>query len=145
MSLFLDTSCLLKEVLLEPESSRVLGLVALESRVVVTTLTRLEARLAIESLMVGGRWKRRQVVRAVVELDRLLATAPHEVVRFPADALDVALAQIGSVGSARYCRALDRIHLGSMQALGLRRILTNDSAQAEAANALAFDVITPAS
>lgn len=143
LSLYLDTSCLVKELLSEPESPRVLALVAAEARVIVSSLGRLEARIALEALLVGGAVKRRQALKLTAELDRVLAAPPHEVLRLPADAVDLALAQIGAPGSTRYCRAADRLHLGAMQAFGLRRLLTNDAAQADAARALGFDVIIP--
>ena len=42
-----------------------------------------------------------------------------------------------------HCRTVDRLHLAAMDELGLRRLLTNDKAQAAAAAALGFTVITP--
>ena len=42
MSLYLDTSCLLKMLFPEPETRRVMQLVAVEEHVVISTLARLE-------------------------------------------------------------------------------------------------------
>jgi uncharacterized protein with PIN domain len=47
MSLYIDTSCLLKLFLMEPESARVQELSSAEERVVVSTLVRLEAWFAL--------------------------------------------------------------------------------------------------
>jgi predicted nucleic acid-binding protein len=38
---------------------------------------------------------------------------------------------------------LDRLHLAAMQALDVRRLLTNDEIQARAAAALGFEILRP--
>ncbi len=50
---------------------------------------------------------------------------------------------IGSTSG--FCRTLDRLHLAAMEDLQVRRLLTNDAIQAEAANELGFQVILPQS
>ena len=42
-----------------------------------------------------------------------------------------------------HCRTLDRLHLAAMEALGLRRLLTNDEIQGRAAKARGFEVLLP--
>ena len=42
-----------------------------------------------------------------------------------------------------HCRTLDRLHLAAMEELGLRRLMTNDSAEAAGAKALGFAVVSP--
>ena len=49
MSLYLDTSCLLKLFFDEPETERTMELVAREERVVVSSLARLEAVIQIQA------------------------------------------------------------------------------------------------
>lgn len=51
--------------------------------------------------------------------------------------------QMRPLGRSVHCRTLDRLHLATMEALGLRRLLTNDVLQARAARALGFEVRTP--
>ena len=54
MSLYLDTSCLLKMLFPEPETHRVMQRVAVEEHVVVSTLARLEAVVQVHARVVGG-------------------------------------------------------------------------------------------
>jgi hypothetical protein len=54
VSLYLDTSCLLKTLFPEPETERVIRLVAAEERVVVSTLARLETLVQIHARGAGG-------------------------------------------------------------------------------------------
>ena len=42
-----------------------------------------------------------------------------------------------------HCRSLDRLHLAAMKEFGLRRLMTNDAAQAAGARALGFEVVSP--
>ena len=100
MSLYLDTSCLWKLLVDEPESARVRDLVGNEPLIVVSSYAEFEDDLA--------RIARQQVL-----------------------------------SSAVYCRTADRLHLAAMEALGLRRLLTNDEQQATAARALGFGVLLP--
>ena len=57
--------------------------------------------------------------------------------------LDVAEEHLRRLPRGAPCPTLDRLHLASMEALNLRRLLTNDDAQARAARALGFAVIVP--
>ena len=54
MSLYLDTSCLLKLLFPEPESRRVAQLIEAESSVVVSALARLEALGQLQARVAGG-------------------------------------------------------------------------------------------
>ena len=98
MSLYLDASCLLKVLFLEPETPRVMQLIAAEQQVVVST---------------------------------------------PPAVIDVAEGHLRRLPREAHCPTLDRLHLAAMEALNLRRLLTNDDAQARAARALEFTVIVP--
>lgn len=140
MSLYLDTSCWLKLVLREPESERVRSLALSESRLVVSALTRLEARQTLLAMLLGGEITRAQHRRLEIVLNEMLAISPFDLVRFPPDALEQAEQQLSR---AAYCRTLDRLHLAVMESLGLRRLLTNDDQQATGARALGFEVILP--
>jgi len=63
----------------------------------------------------------------------------------PPGVIEVAEAQVRPLVRAAYCRTLDRLHLATMETMGLRRLLTNDAVQAAAARALGFEVVTPRS
>lgn len=143
MSLYLDTSCLLKLFFPEPESARVASIVAAEPRVVVTNLARLEALVQIGGRVHGGVLKERAGARLYSQIDAVLRLAPYELVTTPA-AIDLAAeGQLVPLGRRAHCRTLDRLHLGAMQVLGMRRLLTNDDVQATAAHDLGFEVLLP--
>jgi hypothetical protein len=75
-----------------------------------------------------------------LSISEMLQTSPFEMAAFPPATVATAESQIH--GGA-YCRTLDRLHLGVMEALGLNRLLTNDDQQAAAARALGFEVLMP--
>jgi len=140
MSLYLDTSCLLKLFFVEPESARVGELVTREPQVIISTLARLEAAQCLLAARLAGDISRVQHGRLTSRMAEMLQTSPFEVAEFPAAAVSASERQ-----SLRgvYCRTLDRLHLGVMEELGLRRLLTNDDQQAAAARALGFEVLMP--
>lgn len=143
MSLYIDTSCLLKVPFPEPETARVMQLVAAEEHVVVSSLARLETVVQIHARLCGGLLSRpagRQLIR---RLDELLRRTPYDVVRVPLSALDLAEKQVRPPQREAYCPTLDRLHLAVMRALDVRRLLTNDDAQARGARELGFSVVLP--
>lgn len=142
MSIYLETSCLLKLLLGEPGSDRVAALLQGETRIVVSALSQLEARNVLQGMAAGGQLTERQRRRALTALDALLKSGPFHAVPLPGDALDEASRQVAK--SSAYCRTLDRLHLGAMAALHLRRLVTNDTQQALAARALGLEVLGPA-
>lgn len=143
MSLYLDTSCLLKTLFLEPETPKTLELIAGEERVIVSSLARIEALTHLHGRVAGGLLSRATAKRLAQRLDALLDTAPYDLTRSPVTIFDLAAAQITSFAAKQYCRSLDRLHLATMEALRLRRLLTNDAAQAKAAEGLGFVVLLP--
>ena len=50
LAVYLDTSCFLKLFFPEPETARVAGLIAAETRVVISTLVRLETLCQLHAL-----------------------------------------------------------------------------------------------
>jgi predicted nucleic acid-binding protein len=142
VSVYLETSCLLKLLLDEPGAERVAALLQGETRIVVSAFSRLETLNVLQGMKAGGQLTEGRHRRAVAALEELLESGPFQAVPLPGDALDEALRQVAK-GSA-YCRTLDRLHLGTMAALRLRRLVTNDDQQAVAARALGFEVLGPA-
>ncbi len=143
MSLYLDTSCLLKVFFPEPETDRTLALIAAESRVLVSSLARLESRSQIHARTAGGLLSPARAGRLWKRFETVIALAPYEQLRCPADVIDIAAEQINLAARNAYCRTIDRMHLATMQVLGVSRLLTNDDAQAAAARVLGFDVVLP--
>ena len=143
MSLYLDASCLLKVLFLEPETPRVMQLIAAEEQVVVSTLARLETLVQIHGRGSGGLLKPVAVRSLVARLGALLGQDPYEMVHTLPAVIDVAEGHLPRLPREAHCPTLDRLHLAAMEAFNLRRLLTNDDAQARAARALGFTVIVP--
>jgi predicted nucleic acid-binding protein len=143
VSLYLDTSCLLKMLFPEPEARRVMQLISAEEHVVVSSLARVEALVQVHARVVGGILTRAAARALVRRLDELLRKEPYEVVGIPPDIVDIAEDHVRRLPPRAYCPTLDRLHLGVMQSLHLTRLLTNDGAQARAARALGFSAVLP--
>jgi predicted nucleic acid-binding protein len=133
----------LKVLFPEPESRRVMQLVSAEEHVVVSTLARLETVVQIHARAVGGFLTRPAARSLVARLETVLGQVPYDVVRMPAEVVDLAEAQVRPLARDAYCPTLDRLHLAVMKALDVQRLLTNDDAQARAAQALGFSVVVP--
>jgi predicted nucleic acid-binding protein len=67
---------------------------------------------------------------------------PFRFLPLPGTVFQTALRQQGR-GRQPHCRSLDRLHLAAMEELGLRRLMTNDVAQAAGARGLGFEVLRP--
>jgi uncharacterized protein with PIN domain len=143
VSLYADTSCVLKLLFPEPETTRVMQLVAAEEHVVVSSLAHLETLVQLHARVAGGLLTRATARVLARRLDALLRQVPYEVVRAPAEVVDLAEEQAKTFARHSYCPTLDRLHLAAMKSLDLRRLLTNDDAQARAARAMGFAVVTP--
>ena len=136
MSLYLDTSVLLKLIFLEPETQAVLNYVEHELEVVVSSLARLEALTAIRARQQSGVIRAANARKRAAMLDALITTAPFTVQQCPTEIFVVAERQL----AIAYCPTLDGLHLAAMQSLKIQRLLTNDSLQAKSARLLGFKV-----
>jgi predicted nucleic acid-binding protein len=143
VALYLDTSCLAKLLFDEAESPRTVALIAAEARVAVSSLARLEAAVQIQGRVAGGSLTPRQGKQLLEKLTGIISRQPLELVADPPDVFAVAEKQVRDAPKPAHCPTLDRLHLAIMEALGFRRVLTNDDAQARAARALGFEAILP--
>lgn len=143
MAVYLDTSCLLKVFFPEPETAATVALIAQETHVVVSSLARLEALVHIHGRVAAKMLSKAAARRLIAHLDEVVLLEPYELTPCPADVIEVAATQVRPVVESAYCRSLDRLHLATMQALGLRRLLTNDDTQARAARGLGFETTLP--
>ncbi len=139
--LYLDTSCLLKLVISEPESGEVEGMIAAETRVVISSLAELEAMVQLNGFRSGGTLSTSVVRRLRARLLRFFEMDPFFRCGLGEAAFETALLQMRQ--RVPHGRTLDRLHLAAMENLGLRRIMTNDDQQAVAARAMGFDVLLP--
>jgi predicted nucleic acid-binding protein len=143
MSLYADTSCLLKLLWQEPETARTESLVAAESTVVVSDLARLEVTVQIQARRAAGLLTKGGATRLGRQFETLVATPPFELRACAPSLIEDARLQAAASRPRAHCRTLDRLHLAAMAGMGLRRLLTNDDGQARAARALGIRVLLP--
>jgi predicted nucleic acid-binding protein len=141
VSLYIDTSALLKLFFSEPESVRTAEIVSQESDVAVSTLASLETLIQIQRREAMGVLSAAKARERRRRLGKLLTMPPFTLLTCPPALVAAAESQVRS--GTMYCRTLDRLHLAAMQLFSLRRLLTNDDMQANAARALGFEVILP--
>lgn len=139
---YLDTSCLLKLILLEPESEPVRQAVASEAEVVVSVLTQLEAEVQLKAGHLGGRYRAARWRAYRSGLSSLLELAPFRLATLTGSVFGTAIRQHQKTDKV-HCRSLDRLHLAAMEELRARRLMTHDGAQAAAAHAVGFSVLQP--
>jgi predicted nucleic acid-binding protein len=142
--IYLDTSCLLKLLLEEPESADVRGAVAAEGEVIVSSLAELETEVQLKGQAVGGEIRASQWRRYQSKLAAMRNFDPFHFRHLRAAVFSTALRQHRH-SQAVYCRALDRLHLAAMEELNLTRLMTLDGLQAKVALALNFEVVRPGS
>ncbi len=92
---------------------RVMQLVAAEDHVVVSTLARLETLVQIQARRSGGLLRETAASALVARLDTVLRQTPYEIVRTPAEMVDVTEAHLRSLPREAHCPTLDR-HLAVM-------------------------------
>lgn len=140
--IYLDTSCLLKLLLEEPESEAVRMTVAREAEVVVSALTELETAVQLRAGWLAGEYRERRYRAYVARLALFRKTDPFRFQPLAGSLFQTALRQDREARRI-HCRTLDRLHLAAMEELGLRRLMTTDIAEAAGATALGFEVVTP--
>lgn len=140
MSLYIDTSCLWKLLLLEPESAQTRVIVEAEPLVIVSNLAELEVEQQLLAQRLGGRLSLRTYRQVRATLASFRGTAPFAHKTTNHDLAQIARRQ---ATAAPYCRTADRLHLAAMEALGVQRLLTHDDQQAAAAAARGFGVVRP--
>ena len=102
MSLYLDTSCLLKLFFPERESARVAALVAAEERVAISTLAHLELRVQVQGRVAGGTLPARSATALMAVIDRTLGQSPYEIAETPSNVFAIAAGQIAPFGRIRF-------------------------------------------
>jgi uncharacterized protein with PIN domain len=135
---YLDTSSLLKLIWQERETEIVAERVSREDAVLVSSLAELESKIQITSGYLTGNYPLSLSRRLRRELDQMLSSEPFHRRSLSGRVFDLAEIQHTRHGLNGFCRTLDRMHLAAMEELGLKRLITNDLKQAEAAHALGF-------
>lgn len=138
---YIDSSSLLKLLWTEPDSAAVRTAVEAERQLIVSSLAELEVEVRLRARWLGDSMTLSRYRAQRAGLTALRDTEPFEFRPLPGDVFRVGIAQ--AIASKSHCRSLDRLHLAAMQVLGVTRLLTNDAAQADAARAMGYDVVTP--
>ena len=140
--IYIDTSCLLKLLRDEPESAAVRAAVSTEDIVTVSALTELETEVQLKAFAVGGEIRLSQWRQYQAQLAGMRNFDPFHFHHLAGAVFQTALRQHRHPEAA-YCRSVDRLHLAAMAELKQETLMTLDQSQAEAAEALGFDVIMP--
>ena len=139
--IYIDTSSLLKLVLPDLQSEATRTAVLAEKSVAVSTLADLEARVQIRTLFLGGKLSEARTQRLRDRLIEIIGCAPFSRKKLQGSLFETAITQ--HEASLVHCHSLDRMHLAAMAELGIKRLMTHDQHQAQAAIAAGYQVITP--
>jgi predicted nucleic acid-binding protein len=142
VALYLDTSCLLKAFFPEPETAATVALIARKPHV-ISSLARLAAVVHIYGRMAARMLSATAARRLTECVDWELQEEPHELVPCPPGIIEIAETQVRALVKSAHCRTLDRLHLATMQVLGVHRLLTNGDTQACAARGLGIKTVRP--
>jgi predicted nucleic acid-binding protein len=140
--IYLDSSCLLKLLLEEPESAAVREAVDREDEVVVSSLTELETTVQLHAGWRSGEFRERRYRTYLAQVEMFRSVEPFRFRSLPGTVFQTALRQ-HRIARDLHCRSLNRLHLAAMEELDLRRLMTNDRPQAIGARALGFKVLAP--
>ena len=138
--IYLDSSCLLKVLWIEPDSPAALQAIAREPAVLVSILTELETLGQLKAACLAGDYTRSQWRRLEAQFSLLRHQAPYEFRTLPGSIFQTALRQHRNSGEV-HCRTADRLHLAAMEELNVTRLMTHDDRQARAAAAAGFEVV----
>jgi predicted nucleic acid-binding protein len=139
--IYIDPSSLLKLVIPDEYSTHVGGAVAAENRIYVSSLTQLETLVQIRAMHLGGIITATAAGRIRDKLALMLASEPFVCRDLSGLVFKTAIHQHEK--TTAHCRTLDRLHLAAMEEIGVRRLMTHDRRQAEAAVALGYKVVSP--
>jgi predicted nucleic acid-binding protein len=140
--IYLDTSCLMKLLVDEPESADVRNAVEVEDKVVVSQLTELEAEVQLKGAVTGGSIRISQWRQLQAKLTAMRNFDPFHFKPLPASVFATALRRHRHPQSV-FCRAMDRLHVAAMEELGLTRLMTLDEMQAKVAAGLGYKIVRP--
>lgn len=140
--MYIDTSCLLKLLRGEEESELIALAVERESLIIVSGLTELETLVQLKEGYSGGKYSPAMWRKYEAKLHILRNQEPFHFRQLPSSVWETALRQHRNSGKVHY-RSLDRLHLATMERLGLARLMTHDESQAAAARDLGFEVVQP--
>jgi predicted nucleic acid-binding protein len=140
--IYIDTSCLVKLILLEESTEAVFRSVSRESIVIVSALAELETLTQLKSGYMAGKYGLAKCRHLELQLHSLRNQHPFAFKNVPNGIWEVAFRQHRSSRDV-HCRSLDRLHLAIAEKMGVTRLMTRDAAQMRAAEELGFEVVQP--
>jgi predicted nucleic acid-binding protein len=140
--IYVDTSCLLKLLFVEPESAAVRAAIDAEEALVISSLTALETEVQLKAAFAGGKIRLSQWRQHQVKLTQLRNIDPFQYRPLSGSVFTTALEQHTRPESP-HCRTLDRLHLAAIEELSISRLMTLDKAQGKVAEALGIRVVYP--
>ena len=140
--LYIDTSCLVKIFLPDPESMSVIEKIGMERHVIISSLAELETMIQLKARYLGGDYNLSRFRTLEAQFSSLRDQPPYEVRTLPGSILRTALRQHKNSGRM-HCRTIDRLHLAAMEELKVSRLMTHDRAQAAVAEDLGMEVVRP--
>lgn len=139
--IYIDTSSLLKTVILDNLSGVVIGAIRSETQVVLTPLAHLEALVRLRASYLGGNLSKNRWQQMVRKFEHSIEAKPYVQIQTEMTVYQIAIRQQSE--STVHCRSLDRLHLAAMEELGVGRLMTHDVRQAEAAREMGYEVVMP--
>lgn len=140
--IYIDTSSFLKQFITEPESAAVDTAVGAERTVIFTPLTQLECEVQLRTMRIAREITAAKERGLLAAIEALTSKSPYLHRSPSAELLSAALRQHRKDAKVQ-CRTLDRLHLAAMEDLGVRRLMTNDKRQANAAATFGFEILVP--
>jgi predicted nucleic acid-binding protein len=140
--IYIDSSCLVKLIRIEEDSQAVARAVDSENLIVVSALAELETYVELKAGYKAGDYSLPEWRKLELQLHLLRHEAPFQFKPVPSGVWEAAFRQHRNSRSV-HCRALDRLHLATMEKLGVTRLMTHDGAQAEGAREFRFEVVSP--
>ena len=138
----MDTSSFLKLFFKEPESPAVRQEVFTTPKVIISSLVEFEGRNQLQASRLGGDYNEKSYQGFLLRIESLKDTDPFDFRKLAGTLFETAIQQVQDAHNL-YLRSMDRLHLAAMEELGIRRLITNDFKQAEAAQAKGFEVVVP--
>ena len=127
--------------ILDEQTEAVISATQSGTATVVSSLTELEASVQLRGRHLGGSLRLENYFRICERLAAMIDREPFVKHPLVSRVFSVALKQHAQ--TAVHCRSLDRLHLAAMAELGVRRLMTHDRRQAEAAREMGYEVVMP--
>ena len=139
--IYIDKSSFLRLLFLETFAVEIETQLSGEEGIVISELTLLEIEVQLRALRYSGAIGHSKSEKLAEQVTGMLESGSFLLMKVSAAIFGKGVRQhrVGTV----HCRSLDRLHLAAMEDLGLRRLMTHDFRQAEAARELGIEVVMP--